>query len=185
MAHAVLTEAEQRMKKCIESFRHEMSRLRTGRAHPSLLEQVRVPYYGSEAPLSQIAGITASDPRTLVVTPWEKNLIPVIEKAILTSDLGLNPVTSGGVVRVPLPPLTEERRKELVRSARHEAESARVNIRNARRDANTVLKDALKNRSMTEDEERRLTESIQKLTDRFVTEVDQLLSAKETDLMAV
>ena len=181
----IISQAEQRMQKSIESFRHEMSRLRTGRAHPSLLEHIRVDYYGNETPLSQVANITVQDARTLTISPWEKNMIPVIEKAIMTSDLGLNPATSGQLIRVPLPPLTEERRKELVKVLRAESESARVGVRNARRDANTALKESLKNRELTEDEERRLSERIQKITDRFIQEVDSLLVAKEADLMAV
>jgi len=185
MTNDVIKQTEERMQKCIDSFRHEMSRLRTGRAHPSLLEQIRVDYYGTETPLSQVANITVADARTLVISPWEKNMIPVIEKAIMTSDLGLNPATSGQLIRVPLPPLTEERRKELVKVLRAESESARVGVRNARRDANTILKDALKNRELTEDDERRLSEKIQKVTDRYVQEVDSLLVAKEADLMAV
>lgn len=185
MTHDVIKQAEQRMQKSIESFRHEMSRLRTGRAHPSLLEHIRVDYYGNETPISQVANITVADARTLVISPWEKNMIPVIEKAIMTSDLGLNPATSGQLIRVPLPPLTEDRRKELVKVLRAESETARVGIRNARRDANAALKEALKNRELTEDDERRLNDMIQKLTDRFVKEVDTLLTAKEADLMAV
>ena len=185
MTNDVIRQAEERMQKSIDSFRHEMSRLRTGRAHPSLLEQIRVEYYGNETPLSQVANITVADARTLVISPWEKKMIPLIEKAIMTSDLGLNPVTSGQLIRVPLPPLTEERRKELVKVLRAESESARVGVRNARRDANAILKDALKNREITEDEERRLSEKIQKITDRYVQEVDSLLVAKEADLMAV
>ncbi len=185
MTHAVVKNVESRMQKGIEAFRHELSRVRTGRAHPGILEHVRVDYYGNETPLQQVANVAVGDARTLVITPWEKKMIPLIEKAVMTSDLGLNPVTSGDVIRVPLPPLTEERRKELIKVVRAEAETARVSIRTARRDANTALKESLKKREMTEDEERRLSESIQKLTDRFVAEVDQLLATKEADLMAV
>lgn len=185
ITETILKQTEQRMQKCIEAFRHEMSRLRTGRAHPSLLEPVKVMYYGNETPLSQVSNITVQDARTLLISPWEKNMIPVIEKAILTSDLGLNPATSGQVIRVPLPPLSEERRKDLVKVLRAESESARVGVRNARRDANTALKESLKNRELTEDEERRLGEKIQKMTDRYTQEVDTLLVAKEADLMAV
>lgn len=184
-AENILKQAEQRMQKSIESFRHEMSRLRTGRAHPGLLESVRVQYYGNETPLSQVSNITVQDARTLVISPWEKNMVPVIEKAIMASDLGLNPATSGQVIRVPLPPLSEERRKDLVKVLRAESESARVGIRNARRDANTALKEALKNRELTEDDERRQSEKIQKITDRYIQEVETLLVAKEADLMAV
>lgn len=181
----VLKEAESRMQKSIEAFKHETSKLRTGRAHPSLLENIRVDYYGNETPLNQVANITVGDARTLVITPWEKRMTPVIEKAIMTSGLGLNPATTGELIRVPLPALTEERRKDLIKIVRNEAENARVSIRNARRDANTVLKESLKNKEIAEDEERRMTDSVQKLTDKFIVEVDHLLAAKETDLMAV
>jgi ribosome recycling factor len=185
MTHKAIKDAEVRMQKSIESFKHEISKLRTGRAHPSLLEHLRVDYYGSETPLSQVSNITVGDARTLVITPWEKKLIPLIEKAIMTSDLGLNPATSGDVIRVPLPALTEQRRKDLIKVVRSEAENARVSIRNARRDANTVLKDSLKNKEIAEDEERRLTDAVQKATDKFIAEVEQLLTSKETDLMAI
>jgi ribosome recycling factor len=183
--HKVIQEAESRMHKSIDAFKHEMSKLRTGRAHPSLLEQIRVDYYGNETPLSQVSNVTVGDARTLVITPWEKKLTPVIEKAIMTSGLGLNPTTSGDVIRVPLPPLTEERRKDLTKVVRNEAENARVSIRNVRRDANNALKDLLKAKTIAEDEERRLTDAVQKLTDKFIAEVDQLMAAKEKDLMAI
>lgn len=183
--HKVIKDAETRMQKSIEAFKHDMSKLRTGRAHPSLLDHLRVDYYGNETPLTQVANITVSDARTLAITPWEKKMIPLIEKAIMTSDLGLNPATSGEVIRVPLPALTEERRKDLIKVLRNEAESARVGIRNVRRDANTALKELLKNKEIAEDEERRLTEAVQKLTDKFIAEADHLLAAKETDLMAI
>jgi ribosome recycling factor len=185
MTHTAIKDAEIRMQKGIEAFKHEISKLRTGRAHPSLLEHLRVDYYGNETPLGQVANITIGDARTLVITPWEKHMFPVIEKAIMTSDLGLNPAASGTVIRVPLPALTEQRRKELIKVVRSEAETARVSIRIIRRDANTILKDLLKDKAIAEDEERRLTDSVQKLTDKFIAEVDQLLSAKETDLMAI
>lgn len=183
--HSVLKDAEVKMQRSIESFKTEMSKLRTGRAHPSILDHVRVDYYGNQTPLSQVSNITVSDARTLTITPWEKKMIPVIEKAIMTSDLGLNPATSGEVIRVPLPALTEQRRKELIKVVRGEAENARVSIRNVRRDANTIVKDLLKNKAVPEDEARRLEESVQKLTDKFSAEVESLLSAKETDLMAI
>jgi ribosome recycling factor len=185
MTHKAIKDAEVKMQKSIEAFKHEISKLRTGRAHPSLLEHLRIDYYGNETPLSQVSNITIGDARTLVITPWEKRLTPIIEKAIMTSDLGLNPATSGDVIRVPLPALTEQRRKDLIKVVRSEAENARVSIRNARRDANTVLKDALKNKEMPEDEERRLTDAVQKATDKFIAEVEQLLTTKETDLMAI
>lgn len=185
MTHKAIKDAEVRMQKSIESFKHEISKLRTGRAHPSLLEQLRIDYYGNETPLSQVSNITVGDARTLVITPWEKRLIPLIEKAIMTSDLGLNPATSGEIIRVPLPALTEQRRKDLIKVVRAEAENARVSIRNARRDANTVLKDELKNKVIAEDEEKRLADAVQKATDKFIAEVEKLLTAKETDLMAI
>lgn len=185
MSQKLLKDTETRMQKSIEVFKHDISKMRTGRAHPSLLEHLRVDYYGNETPLNQVANITVGDARTLVITPWEKRMIPVIEKAIMTSDLGLNPATSGEIIRVPLPALTEERRKDLIKVVRNEAETARVSIRNVRRDANNALKESLKNKEIAEDEERRMTDSVQKLTDKFIAEVDHLLSAKETDLMAI
>jgi ribosome recycling factor len=175
----------ERMGKSIESLKHELAKIRTGRAHPSLLDHVTVSYYGNEVPLSQTANITIEDARTLAVTPWERNMIQAIEKAILTSDLGLNPNTAGTVIRVPMPPLTEERRRDLIKVVRHEAENARVAIRNIRRDANTELKNALKDKAISEDDERKGQEQIQKLTDQFVKEVDGLLEIKEKDLMAI
>lgn len=183
--HKVIAESEKRMQKSIESFKQAMSKLRTGRAHPSLLDHIRVDYYGTETPLSQVANISVSDARTLSITPWEKKMTAVIEKAIMTSDLGLNPATSGEVIRVPLPALTEERRKDLIKVLKNEAETARVSIRNGRRDANNALKELLKKKEIAEDEERRLTDSVQKLTDKYIAEVETLLAAKETDLMAI
>jgi len=181
----VLKDSEARMQKSIEAFKHEISKLRTGRAHPSLLEHIRVDYYGNETPLNQVANITVGDARTLVITPWEKKMTPTIEKAIMTSGLGLNPTAAGEIIRVPLPALTEERRKDLIKVVRNEAENARVSIRNARRDANNALKESLKKKEIAEDEERRMTDSVQKLTDKFIAEVEHLLTAKETDLMAI
>lgn len=183
--HKVVKDAETRMRKSIDSFKNEIAKLRTGRANPGILDHVRIDYYGSEMPINQVANITVSDARTLTITPWEKKMVPVIEKAILNSDLGLNPATSGDIIRVPMPALNEERRKELIKVVRTEAESARVSIRNLRRDANTVVKEMLKKKEITEDEERRLGDDVQKLTDKFVAEVDQLTTAKEADLMAI
>ena len=183
--HKVISDMESRMQKSIEAFKLEMSKVRTGRAHPSLLDHVRVDYYGNETPLSQVSNITIGDARTLVITPWEKRMIPVIEKAILSAGLGLNPTTSGDIIRIPLPALTEERRKDLTKVVRNEAETARVSIRNLRRDANTALKEFLKNKEIAEDEERRLVDTVQKLTDKYTAEVDQLLAVKEKDLMAI
>jgi len=183
--HKITKDAEIRMQKSIEAFKHEISKLRTGRAHPSLLDHVRVDYYGTETPLSQVANITIGDARTLMISPWEKRMTPVIEKAIMASDLGLNPATSGDVIRVPLPALTEQRRKDLIKVLKSEAEAARVSIRNVRRDANNAFKDLLKSKEMTEDDERRLVDVVQKLTDKNIVEVDKLLAVKETDLMAI
>ncbi|CAK0767144.1 ribosome-recycling factor [Gammaproteobacteria bacterium] len=177
--------AVQRMAKTIESLRHELGKLRTGRAHPSLLDHITVAYYGNEVPLNQVANVTVSDSRTLVVTPWEKNMVSVVEKAIRASDLGLNPTTAGNVMRVPLPPLTEERRRDLVKVVRHEGEGAKVAVRNVRRDANQELKSLLKDHQISEDAERRAQDEIQKLTDKHITEIDKVLAAKEADLMEV
>jgi ribosome recycling factor len=177
--------ASERMGKSIDSLKHELAKIRTGRAHPSLLDHVTVSYYGNDVPLSQTANVTIEDSRTLAVTPWERNMIQAIEKAIMSSDLGLNPNTAGTVIRVPMPPLTEERRRDLIKVVRHEAENAKVAIRNIRRDANTDLKNALKDKLISEDEDRRGQELIQKLTDQFVKEVDAVLEVKEKDLMAI
>lgn len=183
MINEIKNDAEARMGKSIEALKHELSKLRTGRAHTSLLDHVTVDYYGSVMPLSQVATVTVADARMLTVTPWEKAMVPVVEKAILTSDLGLNPATSGSVIRVPLPPLTEERRKDMTRVVRSEGEGTRVAVRNIRRDANAHLKTLLKDKDITEDEERQAEEAIQKLTDKYVAEVDKLLEIKEKDLM--
>lgn len=183
--HKVISDMESRMQRSIEAFKLEMSKVRTGRAHPSLLDHVRVDYYGNETPLSQVSNITIGDARTLVITPWEKRLIPVIEKAIMSAGLGLNPTTAGDIIRIPLPALTEERRKDLTKVVRNEAETARVSIRNLRRDGNATLKELLKDKEIAEDEERRLVDAVQKLTDKYTTEVDQLLTVKEKDLMAI
>jgi ribosome recycling factor len=177
--------AAERMGKSIDSLKHELAKIRTGRAHPSLLDHVTVSYYGNDVPLSQTANVTIEDSRTLAVTPWERNMIQAIEKAIMSSDLGLNPNTAGTVIRVPMPPLTEERRRDLIKVVRHEAENAKVAIRNIRRDANTDLKNALKDKQISEDEDRRGQELIQKLTDQFVKDVDAVLEIKEKDLMAI
>lgn len=175
----------ERMGKSIEALRHELAKIRTGRAHPSLLDHITVSYYGNDVPLSQTANITIEDSRTLAVSPWERNMVQAIEKAIMTSDLGLNPSTAGTVIRVPMPALTEERRRDLTKVVRHEGENTRVAIRNIRRDANTELKNALKDKLVSEDAERRSQEQIQKLTDQYVKEVDVLLEEKEKDLMAI
>jgi len=181
----IIEDAETRMQKSIEALKIEMSKIRTGRAHPSLLDHIKVEYYGSNVPLSQVANIMAEDGRTLSVTPWEKPLVQAIEKAIMKSDLGLTPNTAGTVIRLPMPPLTEERRKDLVRIVRHEAEGGRVAVRNIRRDANGDLKTLVKEKMASEDDERRGTEKIQKLTDKYVTQIDHQLSEKEADLLKV
>lgn len=183
--HDVSKKAESQMRKSIEAFKTEIGKLRTGRASASLLDHVRVDYYGNEVPISQVANITVSDARTLTISPWEKKMVQAIEKAILNSGLGLNPATSGDVIRVPMPALNEERRKDLIKILRGEAETARVSIRNGRRDANMEFKEMLKGKKITEDEERRYSDEVQKLTDKFVAEVDQLTATKEADLMAV
>ena len=185
MIEDIKKDATARMKKSIESLVQEFARMRTGRANTSLLDHVKVPYYGNDVPLSQTSGVSVSDARTITITPWEKNMVPVVEKAILTSDLGLNPSTSGNVIRVVIPPLTEERRRDMIKVARSEAESARVAIRNIRRDANNDCKELLKEKEISEDQERRAADEIQKLTDRFISEVDKLLAGKEADLMEI
>jgi ribosome recycling factor len=185
MLDEILKDAEERMAKSIVSLKQAFSKVRTGRAHTSLLDHIKVDYYGSEVPLSQVANISVSDARTLTISPWEKPMVTVVEKAIMTSDLGLNPSTSGQVIRVNLPPLTEERRKDMIKVVRGEAEAGRVAIRNIRRDANSDFKDLLKEKEITEDEERGAEEAVQKLTDKYVAEVDELLLQKEQDLMEI
>jgi ribosome recycling factor len=178
-------DAEARMRKSVEALGSAFNKIRTGRAHPSLLDTVRVSYYGNDVPLNQVANITVEDARMLVVTPWEKNMVPDVEKAIMKSDLGLNPSSAGQVIRLPMPALTEETRKGYIKQARHEAEAARVAVRNIRKDVNGDLKDLLKEKAISEDEERRALDDVQKLTDRFVAEIDQQLAAKEKDLMEI
>ena len=178
-------DAAQRMAKSVEALRHELAKIRTGRAHPSLLDHITVSYYGSEMPIRQVANVTAEDARTLAVTPWERGMVQAVEKAIMQSDLGLNPNTAGSVIRVPMPPLTEERRRDLIKVARHEAEQARVAVRNIRRDANADLRELVKEKDISEDDERRGQESVQKLTDQYVKEVDEVLAGKEADLMSI
>jgi ribosome recycling factor len=185
MIDEIIADARNRMQKSVESFKAELSKIRTGRAHPNLLDHIRVDYYGSEVPLTQAANVAVEDARTLTVSPWDKSMVHAIEKAIMTSDLGLNPNTAGTVIRIPMPPLTEDRRRDLVRVVRAEAEGARVAIRNIRRDANNDFKDLLKEKDISEDDERRAQDEIQKLTDRFVQEADKLLAAKEAELMEI
>ncbi len=185
MIEEILKDADERMNKTLKALRNELSKIRTGRAHTSLLEHISVNYYGSQVPLNQAANINVLDARTLGVTPWDKSLVGDIEKAILNSDLGLNPVTTGTVMRVPLPALTQERRKELTRVVRSEAEKARVSIRNIRRDANHHLKELLKEKLITEDEDRRQEDKIQKITDVHIKDVDSILEDKEMELMEI
>ena len=177
--------AEQKMGKTIEAFKNELHKIRTGRAHPGLLDQVHVDYYGSSVPISQVANVTLLDARTISVQPWEKGLAAKIEKAIRESDLGLNPSSQGDLLRVPMPALTEERRKEMIKVVRNEGEGAKVAIRNLRRDAIAHLKDALKKGDIPEDDERKAQDDIQKLTDRYVADVDKMLAQKEAELMQV
>jgi ribosome recycling factor len=177
--------AEQKMKKTLETLKVDLGKVRTGRAHTGLLDHVQVDYYGTPTPLNQIANITLMDARTIGVTPWEKQLASAIEKAIRESDLGLNPAAMGDTVRVPMPALTEDRRRDLIKVVRGEAENARVAIRNIRRDANNHLKEFLKQKKVAEDEERRAQDEVQKLTDRYTSEIDKLLATKEADLIAV
>jgi len=185
MLNDIKKDADLRMDKSIAAFEQELKKLRTGRAHTSLLDHVMIEYYGSEVPLNQVSGIGVEDARTLTVTPWEKPMVPAVEKAILKSDLGLSPVTAGGVIRVPLPALTEERRKDMVRIVRHEAEGARIAIRNIRRDALHHVKELLKERDITEDEDRKAHDDVQARTDRHVARVDEILGSKEAELMEV
>ncbi|TVQ89766.1 MAG: ribosome recycling factor [Chromatiaceae bacterium] len=185
MINDIKQDAAGRMAKSAEALRHELAKIRTGRAHPSLLDHIKVTYYGSEVPISQVANVAVEDARTLTVTPWERNMVQVVEKGLIQSDLGINPNTAGTVIRVPMPPLTEERRRDLQRIARHEAEQARVAVRNIRRDANSELKEAVKEKLISEDDERRGQDLIQKLTDQYVKEIDLILEEKEADLMAI
>ena len=177
--------ADQKMKKSLEALKNDLAKVRTGRAHTGLLDHVMVDYYGNPTPLPQVANVTLLDARTIAVTPWEKKMASAIEKAIRDSDLGLNPATMGETVRVPMPALTEERRKDLIKVVHKEGENARVAVRNVRRDAIHQLKDLLKQKKVAEDEERRAQDDVQKLTDRYIAEIDKLLQVKEADLMAV
>jgi len=185
MINDVKKSAEQKMHKTVEALKHDYQKVRTGRAHTGLLDHIQVDYYGSMMPINQVANVTLGDARTITVQPWEKKMVPVVEKAIRDSDLGLNPATSGEVIRVPMPALTEERRKELIKVVRHEAENARVAVRNVRRDANEHLKKLLKEHKVSEDDERHAQTDVQKLTDRYIAEIDKVLQGKEADLMAV
>ena len=185
MINDILKDAKNRMQKSIEALSDEMAKIRTGRAHPSLLEQISVSYYGSDTPLQQVANVNVVDARTLGVVAYDKSSIPDIEKAIMNANLGLNPVTAGEVIRVPLPPLTEERRKELIKVVKNEAEKARIAVRNIRRDANTSCKELVKEKLITEDEERKAEESIQKITDEQIAVIDKNLASKEEEMMEI
>jgi ribosome recycling factor len=185
MIDDIKKDAGGRMKKSVEALAHELAKIRTGRAHPSLLDHIMVSYYGNEVPIKQVANVGAEDARTLTVVPWEKGMVQAVEKAIMQSDLGLNPNTAGTVIRVPMPPLTEERRRDLIKVARHEAEQGRVAVRNIRRDANNELKEMVKEKMISEDDERRGQDLVQKLTDQYIKEVDKVLEEKEADLMAI
>lgn len=185
MIEDIKKDASIRMGKSVDSFNNELTKIRTGRAHVSLLDQVTVDYYGSMVPISQVGNVIAEDARTILVTPWEKDMVKAVEKAIMTSDLGLNPATAGVAIRVPMPPLTEERRRELVKVVKHEAENAKVAVRNIRRDANGDLKDLLKEKEISEDDERKGQDAIQKLTDKHIVDIDKLLAVKEAELMEI
>ncbi|SLM64138.1 MULTISPECIES: ribosome recycling factor [Dickeya] len=183
MINEIRKDAETRMEKCVDAFKNQISKIRTGRASPSLLDGIYVEYYGSSTPLRQLANVVVEDARTLAVTVFDRTLGPAVEKAIMASDLGLNPMSAGSVIRVPLPPLTEERRKDLIKVVRGEAEQGRVSVRNVRRDANDKLKAQLKDKAISEDDERRAQDDVQKLTDGFIKKIDTSLAEKEKELM--
>lgn len=185
MINDILKDAEDRMKKSLQSLDVAFNKIRTGRAHPGILDSVLVSYYGSDMPLNQVANVVVEDARTIAISPWEKKMMGEIEKAIMRSDLGLNPSNNGDVIRVPMPALTEETRREYTKQAKHEAENARVAIRNIRRDANNASKDLLKEKAISEDEERRAEQSIQKMTDNYIAKVDEKFSEKEADLLSI
>lgn len=185
MLNQIYQDAETRMKKCVENFQFELTKLRTGRAHTSLLDHIKVSYYGNEVPLNQVANITVADARTLMLTVWDKAAIGIVEKGILTSDLGLNPAVNGTVIRVPLPALTQERRLELVKIVKSEAEEARVSIRGVRRDSLSQVKDLLKNKSISEDDDKSAQEKVQKLTDKYIADIEKVVVSKEAELMQV
>ena len=185
MIDEIIADAETRMGKSVDSLRNELTKIRTGRAHPSLLDQISVDYYGTETPIKQVANVTVEDSRTLAVAPWEKQMVAVVEKAIINSGLGLNPSTAGNLIRIPMPPLTEERRRELVKVVKGEGESAKIAIRNIRRDANSDFKELLKEKEISEDECRQSEDIIQKHTDKYVAKVDDVIAVKEKELMEV
>ncbi len=185
MLDDIKKDAMARMAKCVQTFQSDLKKLRTGRAHPSLIEHLKVDYYGSEVPLQQVASISVEEGRTLVVSPWEKSLVQAVEKAIHKSDLGLNPSTAGTVIRITMPPLTEERRRDLTKVVRHDAENARVAVRNVRRDVMADIKEMLKEKLISQDDERRAETEVQKLTDKHVADIDHALAAKEKEIMQV
>ena len=185
MLEDIKKDAVARMAKCVVAFKNDLKKIRTGRAHTSLIEHLRVEYYGNEVPLQQVANVAVEDARTLTVTPWERTMVPVIEKAIMKSELGLNPATAGTVIRIPMPALTEERRREMAKIVRHEAENGRVAVRNVRRDVMNELKDMLKEKLVSQDDDRRAQDEVQKLTDKHVADIDQALAEKEKELMQV
>ncbi|VAW50989.1 Ribosome recycling factor [hydrothermal vent metagenome] len=185
MIDGILKDAETRMGKSVDSLRSELIKIRTGRAHPSLLDQIMVDYYGTDTPINQVANVTVEDSRTLAVAPWEKQMVAVVEKAIMNSGLGLNPSTAGTLIRIPMPPLTEERRRELVKVVKNEGENAKIAVRNIRRDANNDFKELLKEKEVSEDESRQAEDSVQKYTDKFVTSIDEVIAVKEKELMEI
>ena len=185
MIDDIKKDAAMRMGKCVENFLSDLKKLRTGRAHPSLIETLKVDYYGTDTPLKQVANISVEDARTLVVSPWEKNMVQAIEKAIHKSDLGLNPISAGTVIRIPLPPLTEERRRDITKVVRADAENARVAVRNVRRDVIADVKEALKEKMITQDDEKKAETDIQKLTDKYIGDIDAQLAAKEKEILQV
>lgn len=185
MIEDILKDAEQRMKKSIEAMRGEMAKIRTGRASSALIDHLTVDYYGTATPINQVANVSVQDARTLAVQPWEKNMVPVVERAIMEANLGFNPVTAGDIIRIPMPPLTEERRKEMVKVAASEGENGKIAIRNIRRDANSDFKSLLKDKEISEDEEKQAEDRVQKLTDKYVAEVDEVVKEKEAEILTV
>lgn len=185
MIDGILTDAETRMGKSVDSLRSDLIKIRTGRAHPSLLDQIVVDYYGTDTPINQVANVTVEDARTLAVAPWEKQMVAVVEKAIMNSGLGLNPSTAGNLIRIPMPPLTEERRRELVKVVKNDGENAKIAVRNIRRDANSDFKELLKEKEISEDESRQAEDKVQKITDKYIASVDDVIVVKEKELMEV
>ncbi|MCL2297597.1 MAG: ribosome recycling factor [Proteobacteria bacterium] len=185
MISEIKNTAEHKMKRTIETLVSDLGKVRTGRAHTGIVDHIHVDYYGTQTPITQVANITLADSRTIAVQPWEKKMVPIVERALRDSDLGINPNTQGDVIRLPLPPLTEERRRELAKMVRHEGENAKIAVRNVRRDANDHLKKLLKDHEVAEDEERRAQEEVQKITDKSIAEIDKLIAAKEAELMTI